>query len=202
MSAIYNLFKNPNPKTGDDKKNDRIHARLVNQNIIRIEHLVELVSNFTSFSSGDVKGVLAALRQVMVITLKSGGIVELEGLGTFSISLKSISATTEKEVTPSKVRFKKLVFRCAKDLRKEFRGMNFERADEASRLDTYPAETRKANILQYIEKHNTISSAQCQNENKCTKYLALKDLKSLYEEGKIIRLGTRHNAQYALPADE
>lgn len=80
--------------------------------------------------------------------------------------------------------------------------MQFERADEGSRLKILPEEKRKANILQYIKEHNTISSSFCRELNNCSKYLVMKDLAELQQAGKIIRLGTRTNAQYGLVAEE
>ena len=63
-------------------------------------------------------------------------------------------------------------------------------------------EKRKANILAYIEKHDTISTFLCRSLNGCSKYIALKDLKTLQEEGKIVRLGYRANAQYGLKKED
>ncbi|MDR1980269.1 MAG: HU family DNA-binding protein [Tannerellaceae bacterium] len=202
MTAHYNLFRNPSPEKAGEKKNDRIHARLVNQNVVRIDRISKEISEFSSFSAADIKGLLASFQHLLILHLENGEIVELEGLGTFNVSLKSVPATTEKAVTPSKVQFGKVVFRCSKGLRKKLQDMKFERADEGSRLKGYPEEKRKSNILAYLETHFTISSAGCCWLNGCTKYMALKDLKALQKEGKITRLGTRSNAQYAAAEED
>ena len=55
MSATYNLFKNPG-------KGDNLHARQVNQYTVRIDALCEEISQISSFSSSDVKGMLEALK--------------------------------------------------------------------------------------------------------------------------------------------
>jgi predicted histone-like DNA-binding protein len=199
MPAMYNLFRNP--ESEEDRKqgrNGRIHARLVNQNVVRIDRLTEEISQFSSFTSADVKGILEIFRTTMLLHFKHGEIVELEGLGTFNLSLKSIPAKKEKEVTPTKVGVNKVVFRCSKKLKKELQWIKFERANEGSRLKGYSVAKRKANILQYLAKEYTISSALCCDLNNCSKYLALKDLNALRQEGKIARLGFSHNAQYAL----
>ena len=76
--------------------------------------------------------------------------------------------------------------------------MSVERAESGSRLKLLPADKRKKNILNYLQTHQTITSFICCGLNACTKYMALKDLKSLREEGRIVRLGRPANAQYAL----
>jgi predicted histone-like DNA-binding protein len=201
MAATYNVFRNPNPEKGGGKKNDRLHPRLVNQNTIRIERIVEEISEFSSFSAADVKGMLASFQHQLILHLTEGEIVELEGLGTFNVSLKSIPAATEQEISPSKVAIGKIVFRCSKELKNKLKQMRLERSGEGSRLNGYPAAKRKANILAYLASEPTISSALCRSLNGCSKHLAIKDLSELQEEGKIVRLGSRHNTLYTA-ADE
>ena len=195
MSATYNLFKNPG-------KGDNLHARQVNQYTVRIDALCEEISQISSFSSSDVKGVLEALKSRIAFHLKYGDIVELEGLGTFNAFLKCPSLPTEKQITPHLVRFNKVVFRCSNELKKELRYMKVERADEPSRLKGYTEEKRKTNILNYIQQNNTISTLECRSINGCSKYIALKDLRTLLDEQKIVRLGYRANAQYGLKTRE
>lgn len=194
MSATYNLFKNPG-------KGENLHARQVNQYTVRIDALCEEISQISSFSSSDVKGMLDALKSRIAFHLKYGDIVELEGLGTFNASLKCPPLPTEKQITPRLVKFNKVVFRCASELKNELRFMKVERADEPSRLKGYPSEKRKANILTYIDNNDTISTQECRSINGCSKYLALKDICELLQEGKIVRLGYRSNAQYTRKAD-
>lgn len=51
MSATYNLFRNPGKK-------ENLHARQVSQYTVRIDALCEEISQISSFSSADVKGML------------------------------------------------------------------------------------------------------------------------------------------------
>lgn len=76
--------------------------------------------------------------------------------------------------------------------------MKVEREDQPSGIQVIPEKKRKENILKYIESENTISTSECRSINGCSQYLALKDLKELLKEGKILRLGKRRNSQYAL----
>ena len=69
-------------------------------------------------------------------------------------------------------------------------------------LKGYTEEKRKTNILNYIQQNNTISTLECRSINGCSKYIALKDLRTLLDEQKIVRLGYRANAQYGLKTRE
>ncbi|MDR2810069.1 MAG: HU family DNA-binding protein [Tannerellaceae bacterium] len=201
MKARYSVFHNP-PQQGEEPENTGIHARLVEQNRIGIDLIAKQISQFSSFSAGDVKGLLTAFQEQLALHLSCGDIVELEGLGRFSVSVKNAPATREKEVTPSKVKFGKVVFRCSKELKRQLEGMSFERSGEGSRLKTRPEAKRKARILAYLENHHTILTSTCRTLNNCSKYLALKDLKELQEEGKILLLGPRNIAQYTAVKDK
>lgn len=194
MTAIYSVFKNP----VEGKNGGKLHARLVNQTTIRTGFIIEEVSEMSSFSSADVKGMLEALRNRLEFHLKNGESVELEGLGTFSVSLKCPPSVTEKEITPGKVSFHKVNFRCAKALRSKLQSMKMERSTDGSRLKGFSSDKRKQHILAYLEREGTISTYICRSINGCSKYLALKDLKELIDEGKIIRLGKKENSQYGL----
>lgn len=197
MSANYNLFKNPNPGK-KDKEKTTLHARLVNQRIIRSQELAEDISDACSFSTADVKGMLEALKRRLAFHLRYGAIIEFEGLGTFSVSLKCPPLANEKDIKPKHVQFNKVIFRCSKELRDQLKNMNVDRADEESRLQALTPDKRKANILNYLQREGSISSSECRGLNGCSKYMALKDLNELLEAGKIVRLGYRSNAQYGL----
>lgn len=190
------MFKNPG-KEGEEEK-ATLHARLVNQRIIHTEELAEDISDACSFNTADVKGMLEALKRRLAFHLKYGAVVELEGIGTFSVSLKCPPLTEEKDIKPKHVRFSKVVFRCSKELRSGLKYMEIERSDGGSRLKVLPSDKRKANILRYLQQNETISSSYCRGLNGCSKYMALKDLDELRKEGKIVRLGYRSNAQYGL----
>ncbi len=193
MPAIYSVFKNPK----ESEKGGKFHARLVNQQTIRLWQLVEEISEISSFSSADVKGMLEAFRSRLEFHLENGDNVELEGLGTFSVSLHCPPSKTEKEIVPSKVWFHKVNFRSSKELKKKLCWMKVERSEQRSRLKVKPVAIRKQNILHYLEEKRTISCYMCRSINACSKYLALKDLRELMDEGKIVRLGRKENAQYA-----
>lgn len=197
MSANYNLFKNPRPGKKEDET-PTLHARLVNQRIIRTQELAEDISDACSFSTADVKGMLEALKRRLAFHLKFGAIIELEGVGTFTVSLKCPPLTKEKDIKPKHVQFNKVVFRCSKELRKNLKYMDVARADEGSRIKTLSVDKRKANILEYVQKQGSVSSSECRGVNGCSKYMALKDLNELQQEGKLVRLGFRSNAQYGL----
>lgn len=196
MTAQYGLFRNP-PHKGE-KESDILHARIIPGRTIRIDRITNDISQCTSFSPGDVKGLLQAFADVLVMYLEDGDEVDLEGLGHFSVSLKCPKITTPRQVRAEEISFKSVNFRCSKEITDRLTVMRVERKPGSSKPVKYTAEDRKARIIQHFEKHDTIMSSDCMGINECTRYLALKDLKELMDEKKIVKEGYRKIAVYML----
>lgn len=200
MTALYGLFRNP-PHKGE-KESDILHARIIPGRIIRIDRITNDISQCTSFSPGDVKGLLQAFADVLVMYLEDGDEVDLEGLGHFSVSLKCPKITTPRQVRAEEISFKSVNFRCSKEITDRLTVMRVERKPGSSKPVKYTAEDRKARIIQHFEKHDTIMSSDCMGINECTRYLALKDLKELMDEKKIVKEGYRKIAVYMLAKEK
>lgn len=200
MTAQYGLFRNP-PHKGE-KESDILHARIIPGRTIRIDRITNDISQCTSFSPGDVKGLLQAFADVLVMYLEDGDEVDLEGLGHFSVSLKCPKITTPRQVRAEEISFKSVNFRCSKEITDRLTVMRVERKPGSSKPVKYTAEDRKARIIQHFEKHDTIMSSDCMGINECTRYLALKDLKELMDEKKIIKEGYRKIAVYMLAKEK
>lgn len=199
MTAQYGLFRNP-PHKGE-KESNILHARIMPVRTIRTDRITKDISQCTSFSPGDVKGLLQAFADVLVLYLEDGDDVELEGLGHFSVSLKCPKITNPRQVRAEDISFKSVNFRCSKEITERLRSMNVERKPGSSKPAKYTAEERKRKILKHLERHETIMSSECMGINECTRYLALKDLKELIAEKKIVKEGYRKVVVYMLAKD-
>lgn len=193
MSATYNLFKNPG-------KGDNLHARQVNQYFIRIYALCGEISQISSFSSSDVKGMQEALKSRIAFHLKYGDIVERERLDTFNVSLKCLLLATEKQITPHLVRFNKVVFRCSNELKKESRYTKVERADEPNRLKGYTEEKREKQYIVHTAEH-MISTFECRSINDRSKY-SVERSPDFTNRRENYSLGLSSNVQYGLQEKE
>lgn len=196
MAAQYGLFRNP-PQKGE-KKSDILHARIIPARTIRIDRITREISDCTSFSPGDVKGLLRTFSDIIVSYLEDGDDIELEGLGHFSVSLQCPKITNPRQVRAEDIRFKSVNFRCSKEITERLRSMKVERKPGSSKPAQYTEEERKNNILRFLRKHDVFMSSDCMGLNECSRYMALKDIKELIAEKKIVKLGYRKVAVYAL----
>lgn len=84
------------------------HPQVVTIGSVSLNDLSKEVAELSSLSTGDVKNTIDNLITVMTRHLQSGEGVVLDGLGSFTLSLKSIGkgSETADEVSPSAARLK------------------------------------------------------------------------------------------------
>ena len=196
MKAKYSTYESPDPKKGSKKK---YHARIVTRSIIKTDYLVNEIVDMSTFTRADVKGTLEALSYLIEKHLGYGNSVELEGIGTFSVSVECPKGIENpKEIKSSNVHFKKVVYKSDMRLRKGLQSMSFQRVPEKDKPVKQPKGKRLQNILNYLKKNTIIRSTKCMQINSCTRYQALEDLTELQSMDKIIRQGKRSTCIYLL----
>ena len=84
------------------------HPQVVTIGNVSLNDLSKEVAELSSLSTGDVKNTIDNLITVMTRHLQSGESVSLDGLGSFTLSLKSTGkgSETADEVSPSDARLK------------------------------------------------------------------------------------------------
>ena len=110
MSANYKLVRNPNPNPEESGKSLPLHPRLVSCGTIHTGEFINRAKSRSSFSPADMKGILQLFQDMMVDFLMYGYNVELEGIGTFSVSLKSRPVMEKNEIRAESIHFKDVKF--------------------------------------------------------------------------------------------
>lgn len=197
MSIKYDLFTSP-PKVGEDTPD--LYARPISDRTVNTNELAKMIKDRTTFSTADIKGALQAISDQLFNCLSDGKNVYLEGIGTFSVSLKSRPVKSKNEIRSASVAVKNVNFRTASELKEKFLVVEIERK-EGTKKSVINSETRLKRILWYIEDYGNINQTVAAQMNQCTRQKAKSDLLQLEEEGKIkaIRCGKRYT--YVLKTD-
>ena len=176
MSANYKLVRNPNPNPEESGKSLPLHPRLVSCGTIHTDEFINRAKSRSSFSPADMKGILQLFQDMMVDFLMYGYNVELEGIGTFSVSLKSRPVMEKNEIR-------------AESIMPVFR-------DEYTVSDpAYPsAKECEQEVFRYLETNPFIHQKKYMSLCGCSRSKASLDLRRLVEEGKLRweKLGTSH----------
>lgn len=186
MGAKYALYENPNPK-GDGEKQP-LHARIVPKGTVRTQEIAEQIADGSGYSTATTKGMLDALAKIIARNLRQGYTVELEDLGSFSLSLKCRPVMDKKELRSWSVRFGNIHFKGSKKMKNQLRSIDLERDSEA-KATLYSPEQRKGRVLLTLQEREYFTTAQYMRLNGCTRSTAARDIKEMIESGKIKKLG-------------
>lgn len=196
MSAKYKLVKSPpaSQKEGESS----MHARIVPQATVKINQLCEEISTMSSFSPGDIKGMLESFSLLLGRHLDGGSNVELDGIGYFSVSLSCPpNVTSESQIRAKSIKFKNVNFRCSTMLKRRLKTMKLEKATPVKK-ELFTPEQRQNRILSYFRENRTLTTSYCMAINQTNRHVALADLKLLIEAGKVERLGKGRSVLYIL----
>lgn len=188
MGAKYALYENPNPKS--DGKKQPLHARIVPWGTIRTEDIAIDIADSCGFSTAITKGMLDALAHIISRHLRRGYTVELNELGSFSLSLQCRPVMEKTEINSWSINFGNVHFRGNKKLKERIStGFAPERAPEAS-ATPYSPEERKNRLTDYLKRHEYINRTRYMQLNGCNRTTAINDLGKLVNESSLKRLGS------------
>jgi predicted histone-like DNA-binding protein len=93
---------------------------------VGIKDIAKEIEGRSALSLGDARSVLSKLREVLPVFLKLGQSVNLEGFGTFRISVTSKGTATPEELNARHVKGVKLLFLPSPGLKRNLEGITFE----------------------------------------------------------------------------
>lgn len=193
MAIKFSVHKTPQPN--GRKGQQQTHARAIARSTQKMNDICALVCERGSISSADVKAVLDSFVWVIGHSLKYGDNVELEGLGHFSPSLRTLKLPDGRSV----VKLDNVNFRCSEKLKNELKSVQLEKVQTAA---SYTPEERRARMLDYLHGHESITTIMYAKLNACSRYQATADLKKYIEEGLLCRIGSSTHVTYLLAEND
>lgn len=94
-----------------------------------LRQLGDRISDRCSMTRSDVLGVVDALSYMIQQELHQGNSVDMEGIGTLSVSVSSPGFDSPDQCTPGKVTVKRVCFLADKEMKKSLRTIQFIRID-------------------------------------------------------------------------
>ena len=124
MAAKYDFFPTPMRK---DETEMKYHARLVTDGKLTTKDIARKIASRCSIKESDVIGVFIGLEDILCKSLSEGEIVQLDGIGSFRISVKSPAVKDKHEVRAESIAFKNIVYTPEKKLLGKLSSTRFER---------------------------------------------------------------------------
>jgi predicted histone-like DNA-binding protein len=107
---------------------------------VGIKEIAKEIEGRSALSLGDVQSVLSNMVEILPLFLKLGQSVNLEGFGSFRISVSSEGADKPEDLNARHIKGVKLLFLPSNDLKRNLEGITFE----VESLDTEATPDRPA----------------------------------------------------------
>jgi len=126
MALKFNVIPRKNPQQQDAAP--KYYASVVSDGELTLKQLAKRVSETSSFSEGDLMGILVTILKIIPDALSDGKIVRLGDLGSLRVAISSDGSDDEKKVTANNIRSTSVTFTPGKDLKDAISSFKFEKA--------------------------------------------------------------------------
>lgn len=202
MAAEYDFQRRPNPK--GDGELQPLYPCIVNKGTITTKRLISDISGMSSFTEGDIAGLMASFEERISFYISEGHHVQFGNFGYFSAGLKARPVMDKKDIHSQTIFFGKVHFRvsprfrkmCAGFVERVRPGYGIRHSAEISGAERY----RRLKV--YLETHPFITRKDYCGITGLLKNKALNDLNLLVEKGYLTTLGQGCHKVYLKPVNK
>ena len=190
--TIAYQLRRQNDLTGTaTEKNPQMAVTVVNSKLTKTNELAEHINNACSVTESDIAAVLQALGKCVCEELLDGNRVELDHLGTFSLSLTCGRKKLEDHVTKNDIRVKNILFTPCMEMKQAMRTANIVSGGPNPNKQLSD-EVILRRLAKYFEEHEFMQRRNFEAVCECSRYTATKKLKELVKEGKLRAMGAKN----------
>lgn len=202
MAAEYDFQRKPNPKGNGESQ--PLYPRIVKKGTIHTERLISDISQMSSFTEGDVSGLLAAFEERISYYLSEGHHVQLGNMGYFSAGLVAHPVMNKSAIHSQNIFFGKVHFRVSPRFRKMCAGFvqrirpeyGFQHSADIDNAERY------RRLLAFLEVHPFITRKDYCGITGLLKNKALNDLNLLVDKGRLTTIGQGCHKVYVKPVSK
>ena len=196
--TIAYQLRRQNDLTGTaTEKNPHVAVTIVNSKLTTTKELAEYINFACSVTESDVVAVLQALGKCVCDELLNGNRVELDHLGTFSLSLTCGHKQLQDHVTKKDIRVKNVLFTPCTEIKQAMRGADIvSGGPNPNKQLTDDVILRR--ITKYLNEHEYMQRREFESLCECSRYTATKKLKELVNTGTLRAMGAKNMRFYVL----
>ena len=194
MPVNYDFYKNP--KLADKDEKTHLHARVVPKGTVSSDELAEEIHDRSTLSTADITATLVALADITAEKLRDGQRVYIKGIGYLQMTLQCPPVESESEIRAESVRFKSVAFRPDSQLKERLSTTHFVRQADKSHSKNYSTEEIDRLVARHFQQNETLTRNQFEALCGLTYSTAVRHLKRLREEGKIINIASQKHPLY------
>lgn len=200
MPAEYDLLRKPNAK--GDGELQPLYPRIVSKGTIKTQQLVHDICEASTFTEGDLHGMIVAITEKISNYLIDGYHVELGQMGYFSAKLKARPVMDKKEIRSTSIYFDNINFRASTWFRRHSCGIVQRATYGFLHSHDLPEKQRLARLNEYLNENPFITRQNYTRITGLLKGKALRELNSLVESGVLATVGRGSHKVYIRPKNQ
>ena len=198
MAAQYDFRRKPS--VDGDVKNQPLYPRIVSSGTIDFERIVREISEASTFTPGDIKGLMVAMEDKVSSYLVNGYHVQLGRMGYFSARLTATRPVmSSKEIHAQSIFFDGVNFRPSSWFKKHVCGFLEKARSGFSHSANLPLEERRRRMEKFMNEHPLMTRKNYSELTGLLKNKALADLNRWIEEGVLDYEGRSSHKVYIRP---
>lgn len=189
MAILFDWYENPKP-TEKQQEEKTLHPRIKLNGATGTDVLRRRIQDRCSLTETDVSAVLDALSHIMGEELSEGRQVHLDGIGYFYPCLtctEPVTADTKRKTT--KVKLKAIRFRADQTLKNEFGVLRLKCLKGSLEFKRLTEDEIDRLLDGYFKTHRFLRRAGFQNLCGMPRSSAMRHLRRLRSEGKLVNAG-------------
>ena len=194
MAADYDFRRKPNEK--GDGEVQPLYPRIVSKGTIDSKRLFREIAEASSFTEGDLAGIMVAFQEKVSYYLSEGYHVKLGEIGYFSSSLKARPVMDAKEIHAQSIYFDNINFRPSSSFRKKVRGFVEKAKSGFAHSAEVPVEERRRRLEKFLDERPMIRRKEYTQLTGLLKNKALNELNGWVKEGVLDTIGSGSHKIY------
>ena len=194
-TIAYQLYERNDLTGKTTKKNPTMGVSIVNSKVVTTREMADDINHASSATQSDVAAVLQAVGQRIAEALLDGNRIEIDHVGTFSLTLTCGNKRKEDYITSKDISVSRISFSPCAELWNQMR--------HATIVSGGPTGNKKLSddvidkrLDEYFTTNDSLSRSTFERICECSRHTALTKLKELVKADKLIAIGPKNQRQY------
>lgn len=196
-TIAYQLYERNDLTGKSTKKNPTMGVSVVSSRVVTTKEMADDINHASSVTQSDVAAVLQAVGQRIAEALLDGNRIEIDHVGTFSLTLTCGNKRKEDYITSKDISVSRISFTPCAELWHAMRGATIVSGGPTGNKHLTDATIEKR-LEEYFATNDSLSRSTFERICECSRHTALTKLKELVKAGRLIAIGPKNQRQYIL----
>lgn len=196
-TIAYQLYERNDLTGKSTTKNPTMGVSIVSSRVVTTQEMADDINHASSVTQSDVAAVLQAVGQRIADALLDGNRIEIDHVGTFSLTLTCGNKRKEDHITSKDISVSRIAFTPCAELWHAMRGATIVSGGPTGNKHLTDAVIEKR-LAEYFATNTSLSRSTFERICECSRHTALTKLKELVKAGKLIAIGPKNQRQYLL----